>query len=160
MRYGHGLTTISTSMKNSRLLLTLPLAFASTLAAAEPNPGISAASILARTKVLSSDEFEGRAPGSAGEEKTVNYLVGEFKKLGLKPGNPDGSYTQSVPLVGITTILQTTFTTAGGNLEPQPITEYVARTRRVAPKFSLPNTEMVFCGYGVVAPEYAWDDFK
>ena len=51
--------------------------------------------------MLSSDEFEGRAPGSAGEEKTVAYLVGEFKKLGLQPGNPDGTYIQNVPLVGI-----------------------------------------------------------
>ena len=58
--------------------------------------------ILDRIKVLASDEFEGRAPGTAGEDRTVDYLESEFKKLGLKPGNTDGTYIQKVPLVGIT----------------------------------------------------------
>ena len=122
--------------------------------------GISAARILERVKILSSDEFEGRAPGSAGEDKTVAYLVGEFKKLGLAPGNPDGSYLQEVPMAGITTTMQSAFTTAGTTLEPQPITEFVARSRRVAPSLAVKDTDVIFCGYGVVAPEYNWDDFK
>jgi hypothetical protein len=53
-------------------------------------------------KVLSSDEYEGRAPGTKGEELTVAYLIDQFKKIGLKPGNTDGTYVQKVPLVGIT----------------------------------------------------------
>src|SRR5258705_12952985 len=65
-------------------------------------PDIDAPAVLAHSKVLSSDEFEGRAPGTKGEELTVNYLVDEFKKIGLKPGNTDGTYLQKVPLVGIT----------------------------------------------------------
>src|SRR4051812_11762565 len=69
----------------------------------ETKPAIASLStndLLQHIKVLSSDEFEGRAPGTPGEERTVNYLVSEFKRLGLAPGNPDGSYIQNVPLVG------------------------------------------------------------
>src|SRR5712692_706185 len=65
-------------------------------------PAIDTNAVLEHTKVLSSDEFEGRAPGTKGEELTVNYLVDQFKKVGLKPGNTDGTYIQKVPLVGIT----------------------------------------------------------
>src|SRR5687767_4455661 len=65
-------------------------------------PKISTKSILEHIKVLSADEFEGRAPGTPGEDRTVEYLVNEFKELGLKPGNTDGTYIQKVPLVGIT----------------------------------------------------------
>src|SRR5947208_16010946 len=57
--------------------------------------------LLAHIKVLASDEFEGRAPGSKGEELSVKYITDQFKKIGLKPGNPDGTYTQEVPLAGI-----------------------------------------------------------
>ena len=65
-------------------------------------PKIEPTAILDRIKVLASDEFEGRAPGTKGEEQTVQYLEAELKKLGLKPGNTDGTYIQKVPLVGIT----------------------------------------------------------
>jgi hypothetical protein len=57
--------------------------------------------LLAHIKVLASDEFEGRAPGSKGEDLSVKYITDQFKKIGLKPGNPDGGYTQEVPLAGI-----------------------------------------------------------
>ena len=65
-------------------------------------PDIDTSAVLAHTKVLSSDEFEGRLPGTKGEERTVTFLVNELKKVGLKPGNTDGTYIQKVPLVGIT----------------------------------------------------------
>ena len=65
-------------------------------------PAIDAAAVLGHVKTLASDAFEGRAPGTPGEAKTVAYLVEAFKTLGLKPGNPDGTYVQKVPLVGIT----------------------------------------------------------
>src|SRR5436190_14977920 len=65
-------------------------------------PDIDADAVLAHTKTLSSDEYEGRAPGTKGETLTVAYLVDQFRKIGLKPGNTDGSYVQKVPLVGIT----------------------------------------------------------
>src|SRR4051794_25822872 len=70
-------------------------AWASEKAAAE---GLSADELLAHIKVLSSDEFEGRAPGTPGEDRSVDYLTGQFRALGLKPGNPDGTFLQSVPL--------------------------------------------------------------
>ena len=62
---------------------------------------IDAAGLLEHIKVLGSDKFEGRAPGSKGEEQSVNYITAQFKKLGLKPGNPNGTYTQEVPMAGI-----------------------------------------------------------
>src|SRR5919198_5184898 len=64
-------------------------------------PNIDIDALLQHTKVLSSDEYEGRAPGTKGEELSVKYISDEFKKIGLKPGNPDGAYTQEVPLAGI-----------------------------------------------------------
>ncbi len=77
------------------------------LAGAAPDPGLKTAldgikpgQILEHIKVLASDEFEGRGPGTPGEEKTVAYLTGQFQKMGLKPGNPDGTFVQNVPLVG------------------------------------------------------------
>src|SRR5579872_5070991 len=65
-----------------------------------PTPDVDL--VLEHTKTLSSDAFQGRAPGTKGETTTVAYLVDQFKKVGLKPGNPDGTYIQKVPLVGIT----------------------------------------------------------
>ncbi len=65
-------------------------------------PAIDAQAVLAHTKTLSSDEFEGRAPGTRGEDLTVAYIAEQFKKAGVKPGNPDGTYFQKVPMVGIT----------------------------------------------------------
>src|SRR2546421_2865595 len=65
-------------------------------------PSVDPQAVLAHTRVLSSDEYEGRGPGTKGEELTVRYLVDQFRMLGLKPGNADGTYVQNVPLVGIT----------------------------------------------------------
>lgn len=65
-------------------------------------PGISAETLLAATGTLASDAFEGRAPGSEGEAKTIAFLTEQFSALGLAPGNPDGAWVQDVPLVGIT----------------------------------------------------------
>ena len=100
-----------------RHLLLLPVALSLLLpitpaATADPAPKISAASLQARTARLASDEFEGRAPASPGEEKTVAYLVHEFRTLGLSPGNPDGTFIQNVPMVGLTS--QTTATFSAG----------------------------------------------
>src|ERR1700748_534210 len=69
--------------------------------------------LLAHIKVLSSDEFEGRAPGSHGEELSVQYLTSEMRKLNLAPGNPDGSYVQEVPLAGILSAPQASFSVKG-----------------------------------------------
>jgi Zn-dependent M28 family amino/carboxypeptidase len=125
-------------------------------------PTIDPAAILAHTKNLSADEFQGRFPGTAGEEKTVNYITAEFQKLGLKPGNTDGTYVQKVPLVGITGAEAKPLTIAGSK-ERTTLKwkdDVVAWTKHVAEGASIADSEMVFVGYGVVAPEYNWDDFK
>ena len=82
--------------------------------------------LLGHIRVLASDEFEGRAPASRGEELTVNYITEQFTKLGLKPGNPDGTYIQKVPLVGITGQPNARFTVAGKTLDLKFPKEYVA----------------------------------
>ena len=124
---------------------------------------ISAARILENIKVLSSDEYEGRAPASHGETLATTYIEDQFKKVGLKPGNPDGTYFQSVPMVGIKAdpSAQLVFTDeASGKRETlQFADDFVAWTKRLEPAISV-EADMVFVGYGVVAPEYQWDDFK
>jgi Zn-dependent M28 family amino/carboxypeptidase len=125
-------------------------------------PKVDQNAILERIKVLSSDEFEGRAPGTKGEELTVRYLVEESKKLGLMPGNPDGTYVQKVPLVGITGAQASPFTVTKGAQKRtfKWSDEVVAFTKRVTETVSIENSDLVFVGYGVTAPEYNWDDFK
>jgi len=122
---------------------------------------ISADELLKHIKVLSSDEFEGRAPGTKGEDLTVNYLTEQFKQLGLKPGNPDGTYVQKVPLAGFTPKPDVSFSVAGGKkLTLDYSKDYIARSLRYVPDVKIDNSDVVFVGYGVVAPEYGWDDFK
>jgi len=124
---------------------------------------INAARILENIKVLSSDQYEGRAPASQGETLATGYIEDQFKKVGLKPGNPDGTYFQSVPMVGIKAdpSAQLVFTDyASGKHETLKFADdFVAWTKRVQPAISV-EADMVFVGYGVVAPEYQWDDFK
>jgi Zn-dependent M28 family amino/carboxypeptidase len=125
-------------------------------------PQIDHNAILERIKVLSSDEFEGRAPGSRGEELTVQYLEEEFKQLGLQPGNPDGTFIQQVPLIGITGAEAQPFTVAGDGRKRtfKYRDEVVAFSQRVTDRVQIQNSDLVFAGYGVTAPEYDWDDFK
>lgn len=143
-----------------KLLFVSFLGLAASALATDPVPAISAANILAHTRVLASDEFEGRAPGSAGEEKTVAYLIQELKKLGLQPGNPDGTYIQNVPLVGITSAPTLAFTIDGNTMTMENINEFVGPSSRLVPQVGAKDTEVVFVGYGVVAPEFGWDDYK
>jgi len=138
-----------------------------TAAAVEPVPsyesavGISRESLARHIDMLASDEFEGRAPGSVGEERTVEYLTQEFRSLGLAPGNPDGTFVQMVPLVGLTPSDGMSLIVRGDDTERvfEPGKDYVAFTKRVVEDVIL-DGELVFVGYGVVAPEYGWDDFK
>jgi Zn-dependent M28 family amino/carboxypeptidase len=112
------------------------------------------------TKVLSGDEYEGRGPGTKGEELTVKYLTEQFQKIGLKPGNPDGTYTQKVPLAGFTGQPTASFTAGDKKIDLNFPTDYVAVSRRFVPESKVENSDIVFVGYGVVAPEYGWDDYK
>ncbi|MGQ0563197.1 MAG: M28 family peptidase [Gemmatimonadota bacterium] len=128
--------------------------------AAEALASITARQILEHTRVLSSDEFEGRAPGTRGEELTVAYLTEQLRRMGLQPGNPDGTYVQNVPLVGFTGRPTTTLTAGGRTMTPAFPSEYVAVSRHFVPEVDVASSDIVFVGYGVVAPEYGWDDYK
>ena len=122
---------------------------------------ITADGLLAHIDVLASDEFEGRSPGTPGEELTVAYLTEQFRDLGLEPGNPDGTYIQEVPLVGLTPeITDASFEVGDEAVPMEGKTDFVGYTQRVVPEISIEGSEIVFVGYGVVAPEYGWDDFK
>jgi Zn-dependent M28 family amino/carboxypeptidase len=155
-------------MKQTSLLLFFLVSFATCMFAAEPptlppkaaSDAINAADLLKDIKVLASDEFEGRAPGSKGEELSVKYISEQFKALGLKPGNPNGSYTQEVPLAGITTVPTASFTVGGKTITLKFPDDYVASSARLQPEVKAENSDIVFVGYGIVAPEYGWDDYK
>ncbi|HYJ88965.1 MAG TPA: M28 family metallopeptidase [Pyrinomonadaceae bacterium] len=121
---------------------------------------ITANDIMQHTKVLSADEYEGRGPGTKGEELSVKYLTEQFQKIGLKPGNPDGTYTQKVPLAGFTGQPTASFTAGDKKIDLNFPTDYVAVSRRFVPESKVENSDVVFVGYGVVAPEYGWDDYK
>src|SRR5687768_7506998 len=121
---------------------------------------ITANDIMQHTKVLSGDEYEGRGPGTKGEELTVKYLTDQFQRLGLKPGNPDGTYVQKVPLAGFTGQPTASFTAGDKKIDLKFPEDYVAVSRRFVAQSKVENSDMVFVGYGVVAPEYGWDDYK
>lgn len=121
---------------------------------------ISADTLREVTRVLSSDEFEGRAPGTAGEEKTLAAIVDRFKAAGLRPGNK-GSWFQDVPLIEITGQAYSPLTVAGGK---QPLSfaygkDFVGATYRASQRIDLKDSELVFVGYGIVAPEKGWNDY-
>ncbi|MCD2324824.1 M28 family metallopeptidase [Sphingomonas sp. IC-56] len=138
----------------------LALLLAGTAASAQTAPALSLDTLKTVTKTLSSDEFEGRAPATAGEDKTVRYLVERFQKAGLKPGNK-GSWVQDVPLVEIT----------GSNVQPLTFTggktpvslayrkDMVVATYQVTPRTQVANSDVVFVGYGINAPERGWNDY-
>lgn len=109
---------------------------------------------------LASDEFEGRAPGTVGEEKTLAYIEAQFRAAGLEPG-AGGSYRQAVPLVEVTPRPDPTLEVRGaaGALSLRYGEDYVAWTRRPVAESRVTDAELVFAGYGIVAPEYGWDDY-
>lgn len=125
-------------------------------------PKIEAAAILDATTKMASDRFQGRSPGTIGEDITVGFLEMRFKELGLLPGNPDGTFIQKVPLVGITgsETGPLTFATGSQKLGLKWKDEVVAWSKHVAPAASISDSDVIFVGYGVDAPEYGWNDFK
>ncbi|MCC2545650.1 M28 family metallopeptidase [Hymenobacter sp. BT175] len=129
---------------------------------ASPKDGITPELIGQHIKALASDEFQGRRPFTKGEELATNYLATEFRKLGLKPG-PNGTYFQGVPLVEIIGSPDATMAITGPgqgqNLTLKYKADYMAFTEREQERVALKNSPLVFAGYGVVAPEYGWDDY-
>ncbi|SKB27667.1 M28 family metallopeptidase [Maribacter arcticus] len=110
---------------------------------------------------LASDEFLGRKPFTEGEKLTVNYLKNEFEKLGLSPGNGN-SYFQDVPMVEITGAPSEHMVISGKNkkINLDYLKDFVATTNKAVIDVSLDNSELVFAGYGIVAPEYGWNDYE
>ncbi|MBA2238459.1 MAG: M28 family peptidase [Lysobacter sp.] len=135
---------------------------AATAAASASGGAIDATDFAAHVRTLASDEFGGRAPGSPGEEKTVEYLVAQFKELGLKPGNGD-SYVQSVPMVETTaneTTTKLTLDVKGKARELDFGDDMVIGTRTGKPKVEIDDSQLVFVGFGVNAPEQGWNDYE
>jgi len=143
-----------------------PAAEASSLPADDPvdiaSDAMTETAYRRHIEILASDEFGGRAPASPGEEMTVDYLVDHFKKIGLEPGNGD-SFTQDVPLMRVTVVNAPAlaFNGPGGEellLDYGP--DQVIWTRRQVNEALLDNSELVFVGYGIVAPERDWNDYE
>src|SRR5205809_6798744 len=155
-------------MKIARWLVAILFAIATTCMAADElalrlQPALEAITpdgLLAHIKILASDEFEGRAPGTKGEELSVKYISDQLKQIGLKPGNPDGSYVQEVPLAGIKSEPRMSFTVGDKTTELKYPDDFVATSARLQPEIKVNNSDVVFVGYGIVAPEYGWDDYK
>jgi Zn-dependent M28 family amino/carboxypeptidase len=119
--------------------------------------GISISELKQHIQYLSSDEMAGREPASKGDRMTAEYLIKAFKKLGLKPGNGD-SYLQKVELIAINSTVSQNLTIADIQFD---VTEnYVANTRKKQPLRTLTDSEIVFVGYGINAPEYGWNDYQ
>jgi Zn-dependent M28 family amino/carboxypeptidase len=124
-------------------------------------PALSESTMKDVTRELSLDSYEGRAPGSVGEEKTVAYLIAKYKAAGLEPGN-NGSWTQDVPLIEITAKNVSALTIADRSGKAMSFaygSEYVIGSYRETPKTDIKQSEMVFVGHGIVAPEKGWNDY-
>jgi Zn-dependent M28 family amino/carboxypeptidase len=165
MKKGRAVPPIAGTCLGSLLLFAL-VCLAGPADAATPEPlkpaagSIRSEDLLRHIKVLSSDEFEGRGPGTRGEDFSVNYLVDQFKKIGLRAGNPDGSFIQKVPLMGVTAESVVNLQVAGRKLELALPGDCIATSLRFEPEVKVTDSEVVFVGYGIEAPEYGWDDYK
>ena len=129
------------------------------------DPGMATISedqLVTHIKRLASDEFEGRAPSSTGEQKTLTYLQDQFQRLGLLPGNGN-SFFQEVPLVKFTSEHAPAMTIHAGTEHLMDLRfkdDMMANTQRLSDSVLLQNSDLVFAGYGIVAPEYSWDDYR
>ena len=133
--------------------------------AAQPQsapPRISTARMSTITRVLASDPFQGRAPGTPGEEKTIAYLIEQFKAAGLQPAGEEGGWTQKVPMIHtkIEAPANVVIDQAGQTLPLHFPDDIYLGTVRAVDRVRIVNAPLVFVGYGVTAPERDWDDFK
>jgi hypothetical protein len=144
-----------------RLLILIAVTSAAICSAESRAAQIDAERLSEIVKVLASDEFEGRAPGGAGEEKTVSYLVDQFTKLGLEPGGKGGGWTQPVPLLQTRVQLpaQMGFTVDGEEMALAQATDIAIETSRASPQVVIDGAPVVFVGFGASAPERQWDDY-
>jgi Zn-dependent M28 family amino/carboxypeptidase len=126
-----------------------------------PETAIDMATLARNIEILSSDEFEGRAPSSPGEEKTISFLEQQFKSVGLQPGNGN-SYFQEVPLISITASpdMKLNVSSSSGSTSFSFGNEFVAVSPLTKEVVKLENSEIVYVGYGIVAPEFNWNDYE
>ena len=145
-------------MRRSALLLTLVLGAAA--AQALELPRFAEGRIRATIRSLSSDAFAGRAPGGAGEQRTIDYIAAQFRRYGLQPAN-HGSFFQDVPMVQITADPDTALVVSGGDapLRFKYGSDIIVTTPRPLASVSLADSPLVFVGYGIIAPEYQWNDY-
>ncbi|TCP37384.1 M28 family peptidase [Sphingomonas sp. BK235] len=134
------------------LALISPPAVAQTVPPADP------ARLSADVRTLASPDFGGRAPGTPGERKTLDWLVARFKALGLAPAGPDGQFLQQVPLIHTRVAADATMRV--GDITLAQGKEIAVTTVRAAARIAVSDSPMVFVGYGVRAPEARWDDLK
>lgn len=123
---------------------------------------VEAESYIAHIKTLASDEFMGRKPFTKGDTMSVSYIEAQFKALGLEPGNGD-SYFQEVPMAEITTKPASntwTFEGENGSFSIEYLEDYVIGSQRLTEEIQVEETELVFAGFGIVAPEYDWNDYE
>ena len=118
---------------------------------------INSAQLVEHIKVLASDEFEGRAPSSKGEQLTLDYLTKQLTAIGFKPGNGD-SFLQAVPMVSIEASSDMTLSIGGKDYQYGH--DMVMGSSRIVDFAELKNSELVFVGYGINAPEYQWNDYQ
>src|SRR6516225_10018404 len=116
--------------------------------------------LLKHIRILASEEFEGRAPATAGEQKTVEYLINACRAMKLEPGNPDGTYIQKVALWGITGGGGEIAVRSGDQAFALAAQDYRVTSSQPTTSIEIPQSPIVFVGYGIVAPEYGWDDYK
>src|ERR1700693_4465443 len=137
-------------VKLARWFVAIFFAVAASLLAADelalrlqpPLEAITPDGLLAHIKVLAADEFEGRAPGTKGEELSVKYVTDQFKQIGLKPGNPDGTYTQEVPLAGIKSEPRMSFTVGDKTVDLKNQDDFVASSARLQPEIKVEKSDV------------------
>jgi hypothetical protein len=122
--------------------------------------GIAGGELRRHITRLASTEFAGRAPGTRGEALTVDYLVDELKAAGAKPGNPDGTYVQEVPLIGIASVPSASFCAGARCAEWKLNEDFVGGSLFLQSEIDVASSEVVFVGYGLVVPEEGRDDYK
>ena len=124
--------------------------------------GIDAAALSRHVQVLASDDFEGRAPASAGEQRTLDYLVEQFREAGLEPGGDAGGWTQSVPLVRVQVDgpVEATLSQGGKSRALRNGEDLTLQSLRPGDRVEVKDAPLVFVGYGISAPERHWDDYK
>jgi Zn-dependent M28 family amino/carboxypeptidase len=131
-------------------------------ATAPTSPGIDGKRLSEQIRILSDDSFEGRAPGTRGEIKTIAYITEQFRQIGLQPAGDHGGWTQAVPLrrFEMTGDIKLGFTLAGHPRPLTPLEDIVVHTKIPTDHVSVKGAPLVFIGFGVNAPERHWDDFK